>query len=403
MAQFKCRLKFTVAVFTAALLALLEALLLYAIISKPSSNPARVPRLDATVHGGEGIHDDLSTRGTQLEDRNRLLPPPANEISDSGGNYSSVPSVTNAKQSPRHTRFKFNISGNDVMVFLHIQKTSGTVFGLHLLDIDINPPCRCSVAGYQTWVVEMPSSSALSSLVHKCTCPRTRASNKQKEQWLFSRYTFGWPCGVHADLTLLKKCLPSIYKGLYKQSVFHFVTLLRHPVERFLSEYEHVLHGAMWKESRTILSCKDKTFYLTECYSKYSNNGSFSLEQFLDCPYNAAKNRQTLMLADWNLIPCEDVVGLAVKESILLESAIKSLLEMAYFALVERQSESKLLFEHTFSIHFKHPFKQRTRDRRGRYTAEQLNRVEAANELDMQLYKHANELFNERLQKLYID
>ena len=402
MALFKFRSKLTLIVSVAVLLALLSYTL---VVDKRSSRSVSVPGVGTVTHHGRGVHNDVATRGTraQFQDQGRLLQSSvkqqrrtAFEPSGSEGNYSSV----NAKGSRNRTWSKFNISGNDVMVFLHIQKTSGSMFGLHLMDTDVKPACRCSVAGYQTWLVEMPTDQTLPSLVHKCTCPRTSASSRRKEQWLFSRYTFGWPCGVHADWTLLKKCVPSVYKGAPKQLVFHYITLLRHPVDRFLSEYEHVLHGAVWKESRTILSCRDKTFYLTECYSKYSTNGSFSLEQFLDCPYNAAKNRQTLMLADWNLIPCKDMVSLTVKESILLKSAIKNLGEMAYFALVERQNESMVLFEQTFGLHFKHPFQQRSRARKGRYTADQLSRVEAANKLDMQLYKHANKLFNKRLQKL---
>ena len=397
----KWRLKLAAAVLIAVLLVLLS----YAIVAdRRSSRSVSIPRFATAVHHVEGVQSDVTTRGATpaaltfgdgVHQRKAVF-----EISHFKGNYSSVAFRTKAKGSPSHTWFKFNVSGSDVMVFLHIQKTSGTMFGLHLVDIDTNPPCSCSVKGYQTWLVNMPTDHTLPSLVHKCTCPRTRASSRPKEQWLFSRYTFGWPCGVHADWTLLKKCVPSLYKDLHRQFALHFVTMLRHPVERFLSEYEHVLHGAVWKESRTILSCKDKTFYLTECYLKYSNNGSFTLEQFLDCPYNAAKNRQTLMLADWNLIPCEDVVGLAAKESILLESAIKNLEEMAYFALVERQKESMLLFERTFGLHFKHPFKQRSRTNKGGYSTEQLKQVEAANKLDMQLYKHADMVFSERLLKL---
>lgn len=360
-----------------------------------------VPQL---VHRGVGsVHEDTASRGADPRDHVRPLESPSKqqrgavlELSNSNVSRSSVALGTSA--AGRHnTWFTFSTSGHDVMVFLHIQKTSGTMFGLHLVDIDVNPPCHCSVAGYQTWLKERPRNKTLPSLVSKCNCPRKSASSKSEEQWLFSRYTFGWPCGVHSDWTLLKGCVPSVFKHTAEQSVFHYVTVLRHPVDRFLSEYEHVQHGAVWKESRTILSCKDKIFYLTECYSKYSTNGTFSLQQFLDCPYNAAKNRQTFMLADWNLIPCEDVLSTTAKESILLQSAIKNLEEMAYFALAERQNESMILFEQTFGLHFKHPFQQRSRVRKDRYTSEQLSQVEAENRLDIQLYSQATKLFNERM------
>ena len=38
---------------------------------------------------------------------------------------------------------KFNFEDRDVMVFLHIQKTSGSLFGLHLLDLILPTPCLC--------------------------------------------------------------------------------------------------------------------------------------------------------------------------------------------------------------------------------------------------------------------
>lgn len=38
----------------------------------------------------------------------------------------------------------FNIKGDDVIVFLHIQKTGGTTFGRHLVrNIQLERPCEC--------------------------------------------------------------------------------------------------------------------------------------------------------------------------------------------------------------------------------------------------------------------
>lgn len=82
----------------------------------------------------------------------------------------------------------FNIKGDDVMVFLHIQKTGGTTFGRHLVrNIQLERPCECH-AGQK-----------------KCTCYRPG----KKETWLFSRFSTGWSCGLHADWTELTSCVPS--------------------------------------------------------------------------------------------------------------------------------------------------------------------------------------------------
>lgn len=83
----------------------------------------------------------------------------------------------------------FNIKGDDVIVFLHIQKTGGTTFGRHLVrNIQLERPCECH-AGQK-----------------KCTCYRPG----KKETWLFSRFSTGWSCGLHADWTELTSCVPSL-------------------------------------------------------------------------------------------------------------------------------------------------------------------------------------------------
>ncbi|NXR43537.1 H6ST2 sulfotransferase, partial [Zosterops hypoxanthus] len=41
-------------------------------------------------------------------------------------------------------RGDFNIKGDDLIVFLHIQKTGGTTFGRHLVrNIQLEQPCYC--------------------------------------------------------------------------------------------------------------------------------------------------------------------------------------------------------------------------------------------------------------------
>ncbi|XP_032610187.1 heparan-sulfate 6-O-sulfotransferase 3-like [Hylobates moloch] len=80
------------------------------------------------------------------------------------------------------------MKGRDVIVFLHIQKTGGTTFGRHLVkNIRLEQPCSCK-AGQK-----------------KCTCHRPG----KKETWLFSRFSTGWSCGLHADWTELTNCVPA--------------------------------------------------------------------------------------------------------------------------------------------------------------------------------------------------
>lgn len=82
--------------------------------------------------------------------------------------------------------FQFDMNAHDVMVFLHIQKTGGTSFGKHLVqDLDLQRPCTCQRKR------------------KRCYCFRPN----RNENWLFSRYSTGWKCGLHADWTELTSCV----------------------------------------------------------------------------------------------------------------------------------------------------------------------------------------------------
>ena len=75
--------------------------------------------------------------------------------------------------------------GNDVLVYLHIQKTGGASFGRHLVhNLEVDPPCICEENR------------------KKCHCV-----TKNNRIWLFSRHSTGWMCGLHADWTELTDCV----------------------------------------------------------------------------------------------------------------------------------------------------------------------------------------------------
>ena len=305
---------------------------------------------------------------------------------------------------------KFNFEDRDVMVFLHIQKTSGSLFGLHLLDLILPTPCLCwprtgADLGPKSLQVRHPinpfivSQRGHSQLVHMCTCPRRLG----KDTWLFSRYTTGWKCGVHADWTMLQDCVPDFYKETYNTTnrLYKYVTVMRNPVDRYFSEYEH-LHrsfGHGWDMSRSVDSCNDRFVRFFQCFQLYgANSTTLSFKQFLQCPFNPAGNRQTFMLADWSLVPCDKSFTTYQKEEILLSSAMNNLKQLSYFALQEFQYESQMLFEYTFGVRFVRPFTQKTpKNRTTLYSNEETSLVIKKNQLDMRLYKYATDLFWERI------
>ena len=89
-------------------------------------------------------------------------------------------------ESDLFKRYNFDIEGDhDVLVFLHMQKTGGTTFGKHLVrNIALKHPCECQKGK------------------KRCDC-----LNGLGHYWLFSRYSTGWSCGLHADWTELKSCV----------------------------------------------------------------------------------------------------------------------------------------------------------------------------------------------------
>ncbi|NXM14694.1 H6ST2 sulfotransferase, partial [Ploceus nigricollis] len=311
----------------------------------------------------------------------------------------------------------FNIKGGDLIVFLHIPKTGG------------------GRAGQK-----------------KCTCHRPG----KRETWLFSRFSTGWSCGLHADWTELTNCVPSVVDSKKevrlrpsrvsllcelpssslsllhghpsssekpcsalmrsvlethgtKRSVFlslgrnfYYITILRDPVSRYLSEWRHVQRGATWKASLHVCDGRSPTTEeLPSCYTGDDWSGC-SLQEFMDCPYNLANNRQVRMLSDLSLVGCYNlsVMPEEQRNKVLLDSAKENLKRMAFFGLTEFQRKTQYLFEKTFNMNFISPFTQynSTRASSVEIDRQTQQRIEALNFLDMELYDYAKDLFLQRYQ-----
>lgn len=280
--------------------------------------------------------------------------------------------------------YLFDVEGKDIIVFLHMQKTGGTKFGKHLVkNLNIKHPCDC-----------VPRRK-------RCTCNKPNS----EKIWLFSRYSMGWPCGLHADWTELQSCVPNLInkrEGKKRTRKYLYITILREPVARFLSEFRHSQRGATWKNSLHMCNGRVPTKEeLPPCYTG-DNWTDVTLAEFLKCPSNLAINRQTRMLADLKLAGCYNTSAISRerRDEILLQSAMKNLASMAYFALVEYQIESQYLFERTFGMKFRQPFVQmgneETRAGAVALDSQDLTRIQELNHLDIALYSFAKKLFFER-------
>ncbi|ETN75249.1 heparan sulfate 6-sulfotransferase [Necator americanus] len=281
----------------------------------------------------------------------------------------------------------FSINSNDVLVFVHIQKTAGTSFEKFLVrHLNIEQPCQC-VKGKK-----------------RCTCNRL---NKPNEVWLFSRYSTGWLCGLHADFTELyvSGCVDRMLnkkEGSRRLRRYFYTTFLREPITRFISEYRHVNRGATWIASRHICNGRAPTSdELPLCFDPHLGWDDVSLDEFLHCPFNLAFNRQTRMLADLTLVNCYARNGTdpRTRDRILLESAKRNLRNMAFFGIKERMDDSQIMFERLFNLSFNRRLSAWTRSKSNDtdVTPEQLRQIREHNELDIELYDYALKLFEHRL------
>lgn len=300
---------------------------------------------------------------------------------------SKITSKFNFTERDLDRHIEFNIRGDDVMVFLHIQKTGGTTFGRHLVkNIELEQPCDC-----------MPGQ-------RKCTCHRPGKA----ESWLFSRFSTGWSCGLHADWTELTSCVPVVMNKRDKKNAqkskrnFYYITMLRDPVSRYLSEWKHVQRGATWKTALHMCDGHPATQdELPACYSGEDWTG-VSLADFMNCPSNLANNRQVRMLADLSLVGCYNMTSMSELERghVLLASAKANLGNMAFYGLTEFQRKTQYLFERTFGLRFIRAFTQINTTRAASVgISEKVRwRIEGLNALDMELYEYAKELFLRRYQ-----
>lgn len=276
----------------------------------------------------------------------------------------------------------------DVIVFLHMQKTGGTTFGRHLVkNLDLESPCKC----YKK--------------KKRCDCLTSK-----KTIWLFSRYSTGWICGLHADWTELNTCVEDAMnkkEKIRRTRKYHYITILRDPVKRYLSEWKHVQRGATWKDAK--LFCNGRSATKEEvkpCFETEDWRG-VSLNEFLHCDHNLARNRMTRMLANLTKVNCYNSTGMPSeqRDTIMLDSAKMNLLHMDFFGITEFQVYTQKLFEYTFQLRFREAFEQLpvTHSDKTKIEQTQQSEILEQNKLDIELYQYAKDLFLQRVRKMKED
>lgn len=187
---------------------------------------------------------------------------------------------------------------------------------------------------------------------------------------------------------------------------YFYITLMREPVARYLSEFRHVQRGATWKGSRHFCNGRSGTSdEIPPCFNTETWEG-VTLDEFMACESNLAINRQTRMLSDLELVGCYDksYMPKAERERVMLASAKKNLASMAYFGLTEHQKISQYIFEETFNLRFAIPFEQNnatvSSSTMPTLSTEQAAKVAHLNALDIELYEFAKKLLFERFKKI---
>uniref|UniRef100_A0A183F255 Heparan-sulfate 6-O-sulfotransferase n=1 Tax=Heligmosomoides polygyrus TaxID=6339 RepID=A0A183F255_HELPZ len=224
---------------------------------------------------------------------------------------------------------------------------------------------------------------------------------------LFSRYSTGWLCGLHADFTELyvSGCVDRMLnkkEGARRVRRYFYTTFLREPIARFISEYRHVNRGATWIASRHICNGRAPTSdELPLCFDPNIGWDDVSLNEFLHCPFNLAFNRQTRMLADLTLVNCYARIGTdpRTRNRILLESAKRNLRSMAFFGIKEKMDDSQMMFERLFNLSFNRRLSawSRSKSNDTDVSPEQMKLIRERNDLDIELYNYAVKLFEYRM------
>ncbi|KHJ40679.1 heparan sulfate 6-sulfotransferase [Trichuris suis] len=285
----------------------------------------------------------------------------------------------------------FNYASNDVLVFLHIQKTGGTTFERYLVrQLDLPVPCKCQ-----------PKRK-------RCLCARPQDSNSSKKSsWLFSRFSTGWNCGLHSDWTelVVSGCVDRYFdnreKGHSKRRYF-ITTFLREPVARFISEFRHVQRGATWQSSTHMCNGRPPTIEeLPPCFEPSVGWTGVTLDDFISCKSNLAFNRQTRMLADLTTVHCynESAMPSDLRRTVLVRSAKRNLMKMAFFGLQEEMRKSQYLFEKTFGLRFNKPMvDMEPQTSPNDFSPEERRRIADINQLDIEVYNFAKEVFHRRFE-----
>ena len=87
-------------------------------------------------------------------------------------------------------------------------------------------------------------------------------------------------CDIHAGYAELTLC---IQRDRRNNGQLHMMTMLRNPIERHISEFNHVKRGAVW--SKSVRYCVEEPIYANKCYLGRPDWSHVTWTEFLSCEY----------------------------------------------------------------------------------------------------------------------
>lgn len=181
---------------------------------------------------------------------------------------------------------------------------------------------------------------------------------------------------------------------------YFYITLLRDPLSRYLSEWRHLRLGSHWEEGK--LYCGGKRVKLFDVRPCFNTETWFSvtLDEFMDCRENLATNRMTRMMANLTKSNCYDKRSIKpeTRANLQLISAKENLQKFPFFGITEKKLESQHFFEKTLGLKFKDSFKSlNDKEEEEMVSEDEFISMLRFVELDVQFYLYANDLLKYRL------
>lgn len=242
------------------------------------------------------------------------------------------------------TKQTSNCKHEQTLVFLHIPKTAGTTLS-QIIERQYHPRAIVNICNSEQNLEQIDRLKSLSS-------------SQQKKIKFIEGHTFlGW------DELLPQPCA--------------YFTLLRNPIERFISNYyyilknpNHSLHQSLREQQITLkdfASCSGEDNYQTRCLARTIGEKDLNINE-------AECNREMLDRAKRNLRENCAVVG-----------------------IVEEFDRTLLLLKKTFgwnNVFYKVKNKNKQRPSKNAISQVTLSLIEEKNKLDLELYQYATEIFH---------